>query len=118
MPRGGARIPGPGKKIGRPHNTSEAGGIGTGFATRVLGRIKELKLKDIESAEDYALDILRKRDMEARSFFRYMLDRQYGKPVQATITTDTREAQQPLERGDLPSHFPSAKNPSGSNKPN
>lgn len=118
MGRGGARTAGPGKKMGRPRNTTEAGGIGTGFATRVLGRLKELGLKNIASAEDYALDILRLRDAEARSFFRYMLDRQYGKPVQATITTDTRESQQPLERGDLPSHFTASKNSAGSNKPN
>lgn len=113
MGKGGAR---PG--AGRPRNKTEQGGIGTGFATGVLGRIKELKLQNIESAEDYALDILKSRDSEARAFFRYMLDRQYGKPVQATITTDTRESQEPLDRGDLPSHFPTPKNAPRSNKPN
>lgn len=111
MPKGGRR-----QGAGRPRRKTEGGGIGKGFATRVLGRIKELKLSNIGSAEDYALQILKQRDGEAHSFFRYMLDRQYGKPAQATFKADTRESSPEVEFGNLP--MPASNNPGNAGKPN
>ena len=106
--RGGA-----GRGQGRKKNVAEEGSIGKGFATRVMNRIGELglqfqvgkieKLKaiDIKSAEDYALSILATQDSEAKTFFRYIVDRRFGKPVQATIQRDTRETSPELDFGNL-----------------
>jgi hypothetical protein len=88
MPRGGKR-PNAGRRRNKPE--AEDGKLTKGFASRVLARIRELDLKDdnghvIKNAEDYALQILRAGDAEARAFFRNLLDRQYGKPAQAVVS--------------------------------
>lgn len=119
--RGGSR-----EDAGRTANEPDekATEVQRGFATRVLLRIRELKLQyrvdidepDLESedvkkreaaekrkaaklaaapaikdAEDYALDILRPRDVAARELFKLMLAYQLGKPVQPVMSGDTRE---------------------------
>jgi len=139
MARGGKR-----EGAGRPKNEPDENNIkiGKGFATRVLARIVELKLRyrlegetpDAEpayfdddaddkpakklaakakdknkptepglilSAEDYCLDILRPRDAAARDMFKLLLAYQLGKPVQPTITADTRETAPELDFGNL-----------------
>jgi hypothetical protein len=116
MPRGGKRAPGPGKRIGRPKNTTEDGGMGKGFASQVLNRIKELKLEGIRSAEEYALDILKARDGEAHSFFKLLLAYKHGKPVQPVMSGDTREDTRELDFGNLP--MPAAPKPGAAGKPN
>jgi hypothetical protein len=112
--RGGKR-----EGAGRKKNEAEDPTLGKGFASRVLDKIKSLKMAGIESADDYALDILKARDAESKSFFKLLLAYQLGKPVQPTIVADTRE-NIPLQRGDLPSHFRESKaaNVSGTDKPN
>jgi hypothetical protein len=102
-------------KAGRKKNVPEANDVkfGKGFATRVFARIKELNLKaangkEIKSAEDMALNLLVTQDAGAKAFFKDLLLWQLGKPVQPTITADTRETQAALERGNLPSHFESS----------
>lgn len=112
MPRGGKRA-----GAGRRKNTTDDGAVGKGFATRVLSRIKELNLKSINSAEDYALDILKRQSLAGEdSFFRYMVDRQFGKPVQATIQRDTRESIPELDFGNLT--MPADSKPGKAGKPN
>lgn len=118
--RGGKRT-----GAGRPKNEPDIEDlkIGKGFATRVLSRLKELKLQtgshEIRSAEDYALDILRTRDAEARAFFKLLLAYQLGKPVQPVIQADTRETAPELEFGNLimPS-APGEVKPGAAGKPN
>lgn len=105
--------------------------MGKGFAARVFGRIKELKLKAqflkddhdkavvITSAEDYALDILAAQDAEATTFFKYCIDRIEGKPVQPTFQKDTRENQRPeVEFGDILMPTAPSGQPGASGKPN
>ncbi len=118
--RGGKR-----EGAGRKRNAADVDDIkvGKGFATRVLARVKELNLKtkrgkEIKSAEDYALDMLEAGDAEAKSFFKLLLAYQLGKPVQPTITADTREFASPLERGSQRSYFETPAHSAGSDKPN
>lgn len=121
--RGGKRA-----GAGRPKNIPDAGldtKFSKGFASRVFGRIKDLKLKasgqdgkpgaEIKTAEDYALDILGQRDAEGRAFFKLLLAYQLGKPVQPTMQADTRETAPPLDYGNLPRAFDK---PPESRKPN
>lgn len=50
---------------------------------------------------------------------KYLTDRRDGKPAQGVFIGDTREAMQPLTRGNLPSHFNAAgAHSAGSHKPN
>lgn len=50
---------------------------------------------------------------------KYLTDRRDGKPAQGVFIGDTREAMQPLTRGNLPSHFSAAgAHAAGSHKPN
>lgn len=92
MARGGPRKPGPGKRQGRPPKPKvPVVPKDKGFAARVLGRIGELQLKGpnnkaIESAEDYALDILSGRGDLGKSFFSNLLDREYGRPATVDST--------------------------------
>jgi len=51
----------------------------------------------IRNAEDYALDILRRRDAAARDLFKLCLAYRLGKPVQPVIQADTREDAPELE---------------------
>ncbi len=115
---------------GRKKNEPEAGDIqiGKGFATRVLERIGELGLRaigpngkpgeKIKTVEDYVLDILAARDAASRDMVKLMLAYRHGKPVQPTIQAGSQgEAEIPLNRGNLPSHFRSA-HAGGSDKPN
>jgi hypothetical protein len=116
--RGGKR-PGAGRKKNVPD--VEDVKIGKGFATRVLSRVAELKLKDphigdIKTAEDLALSQLGTGDAEAKSFLRLLLAYQLGKPVQPTITADTREFSTPLARGNSRSYFEEAANAPGSHR--
>lgn len=111
-------------RIGRPKNQPEAsdnGKMGKGFWTRVFARVSELGLKDksgqpIRNAEDYALSILGQNDAEARSLFRLGLAYQFGKPVQPTITADTRETVPDLDFGNL--IMPARPEPGKAGKPN
>jgi hypothetical protein len=119
----GGRREGAGRKKNEPDVQDLA--FGKGFATRVLARIKELKLHEIKadgkpgteikSAEDYALDLLRGRDAASREFFKLLLAYQLGKPVQPTITADTRENVPALDYGKLPRTFDQPRTPG---KPN
>lgn len=139
MGRGGIRTPGidpatgQPKKMGRPRNTIEAAApkLGKGFASRVFGRFKELNLKAIDlkdkngqpkiitSAEDYALDILAAQDAEAKIFFKYMIDRIEGKPVQPTFQKDTREGTRPeVDFGDICMPAAPGGQPGATGKPN
>ena len=59
------------------------------------------KAPAISTAEDYALDILAKRDLAARDLFKLLLAYQLGKPVQPTIQADTRETAPELNFGNL-----------------
>jgi hypothetical protein len=124
MARGGYR-----EGAGRRKNTPEDKGdgkIGKGWATKVLNRIGELQLKaagedgkpgkDIQSAEDYALDILRLRDAESRSFFKLLLAYKHGKPVQPVMTADTREIAPELDFDGL--RMPAAPKLAAAGKPN
>ena len=115
--RGGARKPGPGKRIGRPKNETEADPVfGKGFAGRVFKRFGELKLDHVRTPEDYALGILAKNDQHAHAFFNNLLDRHFGKAVQPTIQKDTRENVPELEFGNLV--MPAAGEPGKAGKPN
>ena len=56
---------------------------GAEFAGRVLAKIPKLGLKGIESAEDYAADLLKSRDIRVRKeTFLALLQYYHGKPVQ------------------------------------
>jgi hypothetical protein len=55
----------------------------------------------IESAEDYALDMLQPCDAASKEFFKLLLAYQLGKPVQPVITADTRETAPELDFGNL-----------------
>ena len=126
MPRGGDRstqAAANGKKMGRPKNEADTNdiGLGKGFASGVLARIKELKLKngdqkEIQSAEDYALDMLSARDAEARSFFKLLLAYRLGKPVQPVMTADTRENRPEVDFDGLA--MPAGSQPEKTGKPN
>jgi hypothetical protein len=116
--RGGKRA-----NAGRKKNSPDIDDvkIGKGFATRVLARIKELKLKDatlgtIKSAEDYALSLLSPQDAEAKSFFKLLMAYQLGKPVQPVMTADTRESAPELDFGNL--RMPAGPQSGTAGKPN
>lgn len=118
--------------MGRPRNDIPTGPIGgKGFAGRVFARLKELKLKAvnlkdasgkalvIQSAEDYALDILAAQDAEATTFFKNCIDRIEGKPVQPTFQKDTRENQRPeVDFGDILMPAAPDRQPGATGKPN
>jgi|SRR5208282_5847058 len=55
----------------------------------------------IASAEDYALDMLKARDLASKEFFKLLLAYQLGKPVQPVIQRDTRENVPELDFGNL-----------------
>lgn len=80
--RGGAR-----KGAGRPKTRVAKAVKDTGFAGRVLARIGELGLPNIESAEDYALDLLRSRDERVRKeTFMDLMNREYGRaPIGVSV---------------------------------
>lgn len=109
---------------GRKKNNPDVGldpKLSKGFATRVLSRIKELKLlgpdgKPLESAEDYALQILAPNDAKAHTFFDRLLDREFGKPVQPTIQRDTRENRPEVDFDGLA--MPAGSQPAAAGKPN
>lgn len=109
--RGGA-----GRGQGRKKTQREDGSIGKGFATKVMAQMKTMGLAGVASPEDYALAILKRDDAEAHSFFRYLLDRRYGKPAQSVIQRDNREDVPDVEFGDLP--MPAGPQPGKAGKPN
>jgi|SRR5579884_103100 len=78
---------GPRKGAGRPKTKIAKEVKDTGFAARVLARIGELGLPNIQSAEDYALDLLRSRDERVRKeTFQDLMNRTYGRaPIGVSV---------------------------------
>lgn len=89
----------------------------TTFFSRVLSRIGEGKPATIKSAEDYALDLLFRDDVQTRSYnFNKFLDHIHGRPAQGVFVGDTREVSRPLAYGNMPRTI--AGNTGGAGKPN
>lgn len=101
-----------------PQILAPVGSADPGFFTRVLARMGEGKPAVIKSAEDYALDLLFRDDVQTRSYnFNKFLDHIHGRPAQGVFVGDTREVSRPLIYGNMPRAI-SAPKPGGDRKPN
>lgn len=103
--RGGARVPGEGKRIGRPPKPQIEQRANKGIASKVLA----MKEPPADHKAGCLCEvcawwqILTASDTRLRfDCRRYLTDRRDGKPAQGVFVGDTRESARELDFGDLP----------------
>ena len=122
--RGGKRVPGEGKQLGRPPKPQILQFADKGIASEVLSSIDQVAFwRFLLHADEFA-DAEKRKLLTARdradmfTVAEYLTNRRDGKPAQGVFVGDTRENARDLDFGDIPMPEVAAGESQPTGKPN